>query len=296
MAGATGDRDEPGARRQRLAAELRRARELAGISGRDLAQRIGISQSKVSRIEAAGAIPSLPEVTAWAEAVRASAKTRELLTVMTEAAFTEVHTHRAAMRSRAHVQDEVQELEARARVVRTFQPSVVPGLLQTAEYARRVFAFAELSYTEGGRTAAVAARLQRQTVLYEEDRRFDFLISEAALWWRPGPVKLLLAQLDRIASLSTLDNVSIGFVPYDRQAAVCPLHGFVIYGGHDGQEGDLDTFVTVEMVHAYLTVNDPHDVRLYQKQWSRLCQTAIFGEEAREFLAALGADLRTTAE
>ena len=59
-------------KRERLATELRRLRDQAGISGRDLAHRVGISQSKVSRIESGTVIPSLPEVTAWGEAVVAA--------------------------------------------------------------------------------------------------------------------------------------------------------------------------------------------------------------------------------
>lgn len=279
-------------KRERLATELRRLRDQAGISGRDLAHRVGISQSKVSRIESGTVIPSLPEVTAWGEAVEASTQTREWLTDLTEAAFTEVHTWRAALQRQAHLQDEIREQEDQAQLVRGFQPTLVPGLLQTAEYARRVFSLFDPPYSESALSMAVSARLQRQLALYEESRSFEFLITEAALRCRPGPPKLLLAQLDRIASLSTLENVSIGLIPHNTEALVCPPHGFTVYES-DGSVAD--TFVEIETAHVRLTAGHADDIAVYQRQWSLLREMAIFDDEAREFLAAVSADIRATA-
>jgi transcriptional regulator with XRE-family HTH domain len=279
-------------RRLRLATELRRLRDLAGISGRALAQEIQISQSKVSRIESGATIPSLPEVERWAEAVNASPETQERLVDLTQAAVYEVHTWRTALRKRPHLQDTFQENEASVRRVRNFQCMVVPGLLQTAAYARAVFSLFELSYEKGDLANATASRVQRQVALYEEDRRFDFLIGETALRWRPGPPRLLLAQLDRIASVSTLDNVSIGVIPQGRQANAVPLHGFVIYGGDDQDDEDaVDTYVQVETAHALLTIAD-YDVALYEKQWSLLREMAVFDGEARDLLARIAAEIR----
>ncbi|MEV0386331.1 helix-turn-helix transcriptional regulator [Nonomuraea sp. NPDC050643] len=279
-------------KRQRLAAELRRLRDLAGISGRDLAHRIGISQSKVSRIESGSVVPSLPEVTAWSEAVEAPTPARELLADLTEAAFTEMHTWRAALQRQTHLQDEIREQEDQARMLRVFQPAIVPGLLQTAEYARRVFSLFDPPYSEGDLPMVVAARLQRQLALYDESRTFEFLITEAALRLRPGPVRLLLAQLDRIASLSTLENVRIGLIPQDEEAVVCPPHGFTLYES-DGSAGD--SFVEVEVTHMRLTVRDADDIATYHRQWSTLTAMAIYGDAAREFLAKLSADIRVMA-
>lgn len=279
-------------KRERLATELRRLRDQAGISGRDLAHRVGISQSKVSRIESGTVIPSLPEVTAWGEAVEATTQTREWLTDLTEAAFTEMHTWRAALQRQAHLQDEIREQEDQARLVRGFQPTLVPGLLQTAEYARRVFSLFDPPYSEGALSMAVSARLQRQLALYEESRSFEFLITEAALRCRPGPPKLLLAQLDRIASLSTLENVSIGLIPHNTEALVCPPHGFTLYES-DGSASD--TFVEIETAHVRLTAGHADDIAVYQRQWSLLSEMAIYDDAAREFLAAVSADVRATA-
>src|SRR4051812_21483343 len=211
---AVDESQSPSAKRLRLAAELRRLRELAGVSGRDLARRIDISQSKVSRIESGVTTPALPAVVAWAEAVGADAETRARLTAMTEAAFAEVQAWRSVLHSFGQLQDQIEQREALAQRIRVFQPSLIPGLLQTAEYARRVFGLFHVPYEDGDLAKAVAGRLDRQLAIYDEDREFAFLITEGALRWRPGPPRVLRAQLDRLGSLMTLDNVSIALVPF----------------------------------------------------------------------------------
>jgi transcriptional regulator with XRE-family HTH domain len=271
----------------RLAGELRRLRDMSGVSGRELARRTGMSQSKVSRIELGTTIPSLPEVSAWASAIGAPAEIQDSLVTLAEAAFTEVQSWRDALRSRAHAQDEIQLQESRARMLRTFQPAVVPGLLQTAEYARRIFSLLPMTLAEGDIPAAVAGRLSRQLALYEAERTFSFLITEGALRWRPGPPELMIAQLDRIASISTLDNVSVGVIPLGVPALTMLTHAFVVYNDWSEQ----DTLVSVETVHARLLVRTPGDIALYRQRWDRLAEMAIAGEEAREFIGQLRSGL-----
>lgn len=268
--------------RQQLAAELGRLRDQAGISGRELGQRVGISQSKVSRIESGSILPSLPEVRAWAEVVGTPRHVRHRLTDLAEAAFTEVRAWRLALRERGHLQDDVRDREARAELIRTFQPSLVPGLLQTAEYAREVFSLFQVPYDDAEAARVLTARLDRQRVLFEPGRRAEFLLTEAALRWRPDlPEPLALAQLDRLRTLSTLDSISVGILTQRGTATTAIPHGFVMYSTASG------TLVTVETVHAELVVTDPGDVALYEDRWSLLHRMAIFGDDARAFLATL---------
>jgi transcriptional regulator with XRE-family HTH domain len=277
-------RDEPDADPGGLASELARLRHLAGVSGRRLAEQIGVSQSTVSRIESGLTIPALPEVTAWAEAVGASPQTRDRLIQLTEALHTQVHTWRAARRKQAHLQEIIEARETRAGLVRTFQHSLVPGLLQTADYARRVFGGAQIPYSEQDAAVALATRLRRQVALHREAKQFEFLITEDALRWPWGSAHLRAAQFDRIASLSTLENVSIGLIAQGAAVVTSVPHSFIIYYGYDGGP---DTFVTVELVHAEVVASSRDDVRLYEERWNVLREAAIFGDEARRFLTNL---------
>jgi hypothetical protein len=231
----------------------------------------------------------LSEVTAWANAVDASDEVREWLVELAESVHTEVHSWPVTLRMRAHVQDEIEERELHARVVRVFQSSVVHGLLQTAEYARRTFLLGDAPKPPDVVAESLEARLRRQQVVYEEDRRFEFVLTEAALRWRPGSARLMLGQLDRIISLSTLDNVSIGVIPLDVVATTFSTHAFVIY---DELDDDQDPFVEVEAIHANLIVNDATNVGMYQARWSRLREMAGFGDEAQALFAERAAALR----
>lgn len=253
---------EPRTRRARLGTELRRLRLLAGLPGRRIAEHLDIGQASVSRIENGQTVPTLPQVNAWADAVEASTEKREALIAFTEAALNEVESWRTTQqRGLAAIQGEVQSLEATARVRRCFQPSLVPGLLQTAEYARRVFALVDvLGGDDYG--AAAARRLERQRILYDEDYEFEFILTEAALRLRIVPPPAMDAQLAHIASVATLSNVTIRVVPLDAEAWTIPWCGFNLYD----ERGDLDPFVKIELPHAGETINDPDSVALYRQQ------------------------------
>lgn len=287
------ERTKPSVSQRSLAVELRRLRDLAGMSGRELAHRIGISQSKVSRIESGRTLPTAPEVTAWSTAVNASTEAVALLESLTEAAFTEVHRWSRILRDRPHLQDDIQEVESGSHRVMIFQNAIVPGLLQTAEYARRVFAFFTPDGTDADLSAAVAGRLDRQLALFDQTRRFEFLLTEASLRWRPGPARLLLAQLDRIASLATLDNVTIGLLPHSAEAVTYVTHGFALFDlRDDSRAGGGEAIAMVETVHANLTVSDPESIARYRRRWRLLKEAARYGDDARFLLEALAAELR----
>jgi transcriptional regulator with XRE-family HTH domain len=269
--------DERGSARQALAHELKRLRLLTGLSGRELGRRASISQSKVSRVEAGTALPTAPEVERWGRALDAPVETVRLLVALAGNAQLEAHSWAAALHGRKHLQHEIGGWEAEATIVRTYQPSVVPGLLQTADYARRVFSFSP-RYDEDALAAAVAGRMDRQLALHKPGKTFEFVVTEAALRWRPGPPDVLIAQLDRLMSISTLDNVVLGLIPLDREALATYSHGFVIY------EGDGEAVVSLEMIHGPTTLDAVDDVKPYRHRWSLLQEMSLFGEEARGLL------------
>src|SRR5262249_13413296 len=151
--------------------------------------------------------PSLADIDAWGAAAGAAAGALAEIRALAEAAAVEaISWRRAERRGLPALQRDVAGLEATAATLLNFQPVIVPGLLQTAEYARRIV----LSGYPTGRPdigAAVASRMERQAILYDEGRRLEFVIAEAALRWRVGPAPVMRAQLDRIASLATLASV-----------------------------------------------------------------------------------------
>jgi transcriptional regulator with XRE-family HTH domain len=255
--------------REQLGKRLRDLRTRAGLSGDALAARTGLSQSKVSRIERSHSLPSVAELRAWARATGASDDELAELAGLVEQVATTATSWRILHRlGLAEKQREIAEVEREARRIRCFQPTMVPGLLQVADYARRVI---ELSYRPGDVAAAVAARMERQRVLYDQAKRFDFLVTEGALRWRPGGMDLR-PQHDRLLSIASLPNVALSIVPHG-PGSMPLLHPFVVF------ELPAETMVTVETYSAELQVRDAADIERYLDVWGRLLDGAVGGDE-----------------
>ncbi|MGH8896530.1 MAG: helix-turn-helix domain-containing protein [Egibacteraceae bacterium] len=274
-----GGGDQPPGARRRVAEELRRLRLRAGLSTTQLARQLGPgwSQSKVSRIELAQQAAAVPDVRAWAVACGVSPDAVGELTAAAEEALIEARDWRRELAGGfAAKQAAVGELETSARHIRSFQAFVVPGLLQTADYARQVFGVAHPS---GGRdlAAAAAARVARQQILYDQDRRFDFVITESVLWWRTGLRETLAAQLGHIAALSTLPNVTVTVIPLDAPAPA-------LYRSFDVFDERL---ATVETPTRELHVHDADEVAFFVDLFARLAAAGVTDDEARDLLARL---------
>jgi hypothetical protein len=241
----------------------------------------------VSRVENGQAVPTLPQVTAWAAVAGVPDGTLAVLAGLTEAALNEVDAWRTQFDAGLPaMQQDVRAMEATAGVVTYFQPSLVPGLLQTAEYARRTFEITDAKGW-GDYSAAVAARIERQQALYQPGKRFEFLITEAALRLRVGPPHVMRAQADRIITVMSLDAVEVGIIPLNADASVVPWVGFNLYDDlADGQPA----FVTVELPHAWLTASDPGDVEIYQQQLTAIRNAALHGAGARRLLEGIAVE------
>jgi transcriptional regulator with XRE-family HTH domain len=272
------------AQRQRLGADLSRLRRLAGISGRDMARHIGASQAHVSRVESGKSVPTLPQVRAWADAAEVPEDARPGLVALTEAALNEFDSWQDRDGTQlTAMQRDVAGLEAEAGLSRHFQPAMVPGLLQTAEYARRVLDITDI-HGWGDHAAAVAARIERQQILYKPGRRFEFLLTEAAVRLRLGPPHVMQGQTARIRTVMSLANVDIGIVPLAADAKAIPWCSFHLYDDlPDGQA----PFVALELPHGRLTVSDPAGVAVYVEQLDAIRQAAVHGADAEHLLESI---------
>jgi transcriptional regulator with XRE-family HTH domain len=276
-----------GQARERLGQELQRVRVLAGLSGARIAAALGISQSTVSRIERGDSVPSLAQVTAWADAAGAGEERRALVLALAEQAVNEVITHADRLTGGlAFVQDSVHELEQTARTLRHFQPCIVPGLLQTAEYARRILAMADPA---ADLAQALAARMARQAILYDPGRTLEFVLTEQALRFRPGPGDARTAQLDHLASVATLETVSLGVIPADAEMHAITRCGFILY---EDRDGGRPPFAFTETPHASLSASDPADVQVYRDQLAAFRRSAVFGPEAISFVRSIAREER----
>lgn len=272
---------ELSARRQELGAALRRLRKNAGLSGEEMAAALGISQSRVSRMELGQQIAEPLVVDAWALAAGASDTDRDTLLGIAEAAAAEMISWRKAMaHGLAKLQEDSRELEASAATILNFQTAGIPGLLQVPEYARRLFAM-ERQATEADIAAAVAARMNRQAVVYSGSKHLEFVMTEAAVRWRLGPESLMRAQVEKIIGVCGLENVTIGVIPQSAEAAIWHDHAFNVL---DDRADDGEPVVHVETLTRGLTITDPADIAAYKDAFAQLRALAVTGDEASMLL------------
>lgn len=276
--------------RARLAARLRDLRAATGHSGNSFAAALGWGQSKVSKLETGRQLPSDDDLAAWLAATDASARTE--LGALHTAARVEYAAWRGVTRTAgglvAH-QAAIARWEAGAARVGEYQPAMVPGLAQTADYASAV-----LALPSGPAGAAVpdvdevdgivASRMRRQEILYQAGRSVRLVVGEAALWAAPGGVDVQLGQLGKLETIASLPAVELGVVPL-RQMPVLPLSGFRIYD---------QSVVVVETLGGEQQLDDPDEVAGYNDALDALRDAARIGRDAISVVRSVLAELTTS--
>lgn len=280
LTAATPDRDH-------LAARLRALRKATGISGNRFATRIGWAQSRLSRVELAKQLPNKDDIRAWVHATNNDPATEQELLDLLRRAQTEHEAHRVAYRhGGAAVQAKIGRREARAKTISVYQPSMVPGLLQTPEYIRELFDLPcgpkALGEPPEKIEEIVTGRVRRQQILYQTGRRLRFVLGEAALRTPPISVTTLIGQLDRLTVVAGLPAVELGIGPLGDPMPAFPLSGFTL----------LDhTVATVESLSGETAVSSPDDVDLYVKAFEQLMAAAARGPDAVALIRRVVAEL-----
>lgn len=266
-----------------LGRRLRELRQAAALSGRQLAESLSWPASKVSKLETGRQTPSDDDVRAWTGATGSRGETEPLLAALHTLEVQHAEWQRQLRGGLRPHQARLAEMDAKTRLLRAFESTVIPGLLQTAEYARaRLAQGSALFAVPHDLDEAIQARIERQQVLYRSTKRFHFIITEAALRLRLCPPEVMLGQLDRLVSLSTLPNLSLGIIGFEAQYTIAPWHGFWLL---DNER------VMVETYSAELNLAQPQEVELYARVFDTLAGIASHGRSARTVLARVADDL-----
>ena len=254
-----------------LAQTLKVLRMRAGLTGARLAARCAMSQSKISKIETGKLIPSVVDVEQMLRALGAPDDLAQEARSLARLANTEFQDVRSLLRKGLEKkQAELAGLEATSTEFRFFLPAMITALISTAEYIR-----ASLAHSPGDTSKAVARKLERQAVLYDESKDFRFVLTEAAVRWALCPPPVMALQLDRLVSLSRLPNVRLRVIPAEAYAPRGPLNTFTVYD---------QRLVTAETFTGAIVMRDPRDVACHLRLFSLFEGFALFGDDARDRL------------
>jgi transcriptional regulator with XRE-family HTH domain len=269
------DPDHSARDRRYLAHALRALRRASGLSGERLALRCGMSQSKVSRIETGRALPTVADVQHMLSALEVDAETSAELLALAGVANAEYEDVRTSVRRGLHLrQQELAALDAQATHTRFFLPAIPTGLLQTPHYMRTAMN-PPIDPAAGDTSRAVTDKLRRQTILHDENKRFDFLLTEQAVRWRLCPPAQMARQLDHLVTLSRSPSARLGVLPLTTEVHQAPFHTFTVYDDH---------LVTVELFSGRVVLRDPKDVAYYGALFDHFAGAACFGDQARDLI------------
>lgn len=208
-----------------LGEELRRARQAAGFASQDsLATHLGFDRTVVVKAETGGRPPSTDVLSAWCQACQLDGEMFGRLAALARSADGPVPTWF----------EDWLEAESEALMLRIWQPILVPGLLQTADYARALFLAAQTDTSDDAIEALVVARLERQQILERADPPDVMVVlDEAVLHRLVGSPEAMHDQLTRVADLSTRPYLCVQVVPASNGANAGLGGGFAIASTDD---------------------------------------------------------------
>ncbi|MFF2651716.1 helix-turn-helix domain-containing protein [Streptomyces sp. NPDC058045] len=281
----------PTVRRRRLGAKLRALRDGLNLTLEDVAEKSEgtgrpITVAKLSRIELARSAAKNADIDALLDLY--GVEDGELRAALL--ALTREGGRRGWWQSYRGVLSPVYEdlisLEAEATAVRTWQMGVIPGLLQTGEYAREFMTSIGMSAAvEEKVDALVEVRLARQAVLTrEQPLGLWAIIGEQALRTRCVGEGVMRDQLARLTALSKRPNVTIQVLPVDAAPHVGQMGSYTILGFEE--HIDLDV-VHVESLTSALYVEDREQVGVYRDAFERLRAAALPVEASADCIAEI---------
>jgi transcriptional regulator with XRE-family HTH domain len=278
----------PTVRRKRLGIELRRLREQRGMTCEQVGEQLDCSGPRISRIET-GVIQAKP------------GDVRELLEVYGikgEDADALVQLARDARKKGWwHTYGDVLPkwfeaylgLEAEAMRIRTFKPLVIPGLLQTEDYARAVLRAVPNASSGEAIDRHVALRMERQAILTRDDPlNLWMVLSETALRVQVGTPEVMQAQLRHLIEVSERPNVTLQVLPFTTAAYVDPVSLFTILEF----AAALDpTVVHVEHLTGSLFLEREDEIRRYTVVFDHLMAEAHGTSQSVELISRVADEL-----
>ncbi|MFE3060790.1 helix-turn-helix domain-containing protein [Nocardia sp. NPDC059239] len=262
--------------RQALGLRLRELRRDAGLTGRALAKLANWPESKISKIEYGRQTPTEEDLRTWCERTDSGDQLPDLIATLRNIEAAYMEWRRALGIGMRRHQRRLDRIAQAASQLRWYEPVLIPGLLQTPRYVeavlRRMIKFYAIpnDLDEG-----VSARVERQQILHQGNRRFSFVIAEQALQTTVGDDSVMVGQLEHLLAAMSLPRLILGIVPQRFAFDGPAINGFVMYDNR---------LVLVETVSAELTINQPREIALYGKLFAQLADQAAYGEPARHLI------------
>lgn len=256
----------PAIRRRELGTRLRAHREAAGLTLDEVADRLLVSSTKISRLETAARGVNLRDVRDLAALYQLPDAEVDVLMRLAresrEASSWQQYENRIS---------DYAELEEAATAIYDFESTAVPALLQSERYARAVAIGVDPGATDAKRRDAVRARLARQRSMQEHRQTFSAILDEAALHRVVGGKDVMHEQMGVLLARARLPNVTIRIIPYEVGAHPGMDSTFILLRF----EESVSDLVYVEGLIGSIYLKSPGDVERYERVFDRLQQMSL---------------------
>lgn len=277
----------PSLRRRRLAAELREMRERSGLSVTEAAKQLNWQASRISRIENRQSGITAPELRKLLDVYEIEddqyrARLAELARRVNERGWWQKY---AGLIGGDYA--DLISLEAEARAIRAYEQELVPGLLQTPEYAHAVIRASRPTDTSEEIKRRAEIRLERQEILTRPDPtppRFNVVLSEGALRRPVGGYDVMRGQLEYLMRPRDRANVTIQVLPFDVGVHPAMVGPFAVMTFPDPD--DLGV-VSVENATGTLFLEEHDELRIYEELWNTLQASALSPDDSQTFLRSI---------
>lgn len=286
--------ESPAAARRRLRLALRRAREAKGLTQRQVAEALDWSLSKVNRIESG-------EVSVTSTDLQAMLQLFEVTDLDRVAELTAIG--RAARRRgwwdqpeyRAHLTPAMIQsfqFENEATEIRSYQPTLIPGILQTREYASAIFNAWSNELTEEDLKTRLEVRLQRRGHLFNraDPPRYLLVLDESVLLRPVGGPRVMSDQLYDLLNVIRNGHISVRVLPLVN-AVIYPIGLFMIYTSDDE---DLALYVEGSLHDE--VIYDADQIRQHRQIFERTWYQSLPADASVNLIEACAATLRSSAD
>lgn len=271
-------------RSRTVAAELRRLRERRGLSCAQVAKTLGVSASKISRIETGNSGMQIEDVAALLGFYQVpDPKREELLDLLRRRTQKGWWERQAGL---PHLWRTLIDFENKATHIHNYEYAIVPGLLQTAEYSAAMIRATDSTLSNAELDNLVATRMARQALLTRASAPlFLGTIHEVALRMPAGGAMVMKRQLQHLLTLTERPNVELRIVPTSAGAHVGLRGPFVML-----EFVEEPTLVFVENQNTGLFLEDEVDVLAYRVALTNILNVALAVDATADLIASIAAD------
>ncbi|MEU4653009.1 DUF5753 domain-containing protein [Streptomyces sp. NPDC023723] len=280
-------RREPTARQLRLATELRRLREAAGLAAREAAALLGVSHPQISHIESG--LTGVSDARLRRLAAHYACRDQELIDALASMATSRTRGWWEEFRGVLPTSFlDIAELEHHAAFRRDVELLFIPGLLQTEDYARAAFSSRVPALPREDLEARVQHRMRRKSVLEGDAATpYEAVIHEAALRIRVHDRATSRTQLVRLLESSEADNVTVRVTPFDLDGFGATWSTMMLAGGAVPR---LDTAVR-DAPHGAAFVDSEAQLDVFRTLFRKVEAASYDPERSRDFIHRLAKEL-----